>query len=553
MKQLFVRVMLVCITTATSVYADSLDAGLGADRSSLSYEQIAARSDRLEASTSFSLLRFPEARLAPARIFKPDIWGYIESAARAHDLDPMILAGMIFIESYGNPNAKSPTGPAGIAQMTTGSARELGLAVGKRLRVGSKNVKKTRWVGKGKNRRKVVRTVRQAVYRTIDERYVPERAIWGMARRVSNRRSWLGGKVDFAIAEYHMGAGRMAKLLSTYFGRTIRVSDVPEQMRAVDLSYSELFWTNTPYFRPEVYQALEDLNRVDYSPTYYFRVRQAMRLLEVYRESPAAYAELASAYQGRFGWTVLPSAQWSFVKNYPSAAAALGTSGEPLSGALPAAPAAGELHQDISERFVLFPDIAAGFGVRPVTSEMSAERSTIGSALFVAHHLKRLQGDRYSGFQITRMLAPAFARCASFGGGGVECEEGVSDPLHTMGWAFDVPSNSLSKTDQRDLKFILTDLRHAGLLAYVEDGRDPTFHVVRHPDHAAEFEQFYWDAMAGNLPGDQPRLASAAPVASGAADTSRSFGDESSRDRMPSVLVALSSFFNLVFSLFSRS
>ena len=60
-----------------------------------------------------------------------------------------------------------------------------------------------------------------------------------------------------------------------------------------------------------------------------------------------------------------------------------------------------------------------------------------------------------------------------------------------------MPSVGLSKTDQRDLKFILTDLRQAGLLAYVEDGRAPTYHVVRHPDHAARFEQFYWDAMAG--------------------------------------------------------
>src|SRR5687768_8597298 len=335
MKQLFVRVMLIGITTATSVFADSLDAGLGADRSSLSHEQIAARSASLEASTSFALLRFPEARRAPARIFNPEIWGYIESAARAHELDPMILAGMIFIESYGDPTAKSPTGPAGIAQMTKGSARELGLSIGKKVRVGSKAVKKTRWIGRGKNRRKVVTTVQQPVYKTIDERYVPERAIWAMARRVSNRRSWLGGNVDFAIAEYHMGAGRMAKLLSAYFGRTVRVSDVPAAMRAVDLSYSELFWTNTPYYRPAVYQALDDLNRVDYSPTYYFRVRQAMRLLEVYRTSPDAYAELTSAHQGRFGWTVLPSAQWSFVKSHPNAAAALGAPGSPLSSALP--------------------------------------------------------------------------------------------------------------------------------------------------------------------------------------------------------------------------
>jgi hypothetical protein len=144
---------------------------------------------------------------------------------------------------------------------------------------------------------------------------------------------------------------------------------------------------------------------------------------------------------------------------------------------------------------------------------MSAERSTIGSALFVAHHLKRLQGERYSGFEITRMLAPAFAHCASFGAASmVGCDEEASDPLHSLGWAFDVPSVGLSKTDQRDLKFILTDLRQAGLLAYVEDGWQPTFHVVRHPDHAARFEQFYWDVMAGNVPAGQPRLASAAPA-----------------------------------------
>ena len=540
MKQLLVRVMLISITTATSVFADSLDAGLGADRGSLSHEQIVARSERLEASTSFSLLRFPEALRAPARIFNPDIWRYIETAASAHDLDPMVLAGMIFIESYGDPSAKSPTGPAGIAQMTKGSAKELGLSVGKRVRVGSKAVKKTRWVGRGKNRRKVVTTVQQPVYKTIDERYVPERAIAAMARRVSNRRSWLGGKIDFAIAEYHMGAGRMAKLLSAYFGRTVRVSDVPSEMRAVDLSYAELFWTNTPYHRPAVYEALDDLNRVDYSPTYYFRVRQAMRLLEVYRESPDAYAQLASAYQGRFGWTVLPSAQWSFVN-------------EPLRGALPEAPEGGVLHQDISERFVLLPEIASVFGVHAEASELSAERSTIGSALFLAHHLKRLQGDRYRGFAITRMLAH-----------GDEREEDESFPLHGLGWAFDIPSKDLSKTDQRDLKFILTDLRQAGLLTYVEDlgpatrqprrggiSRQPTFHVVRHPDHAARFEQFYWDVMAGNIPVEQPRLASV--VSADRPGLSRILGDGETPDRLPRMLMAMSNLFTRVLSYFSRS
>ena len=473
MNQLLIRVVLLCITSTTSAFAQSFDTALGADRSSLSPAQIAARSASLEASTSFSLLRFPDAMRAPARIFDSAIWSHIEKAARQHDLDPMILAGMIFIESYGDPLAKSPTGPAGIAQLTKGSARELGLATGRKVRVGSKAVKKTRWVGSGKNRRKVVQTVQQPIYKIVDERYVPGRAIAAMARRVSQRRAWLGGRIDFAIAEYHMGAGRMAKLLSAYFDRKIGVADVPAAMRASGVTYPELFWTNTPYFRPAVHEAIEELNRVDYSPTYYFRVRQAMRLLDVYRESPAAYVQLASAFQGRFGWTVLPSAQWSFVRT-------------PLNDALPPAPAAGALHKDIAERFVLLPDIASVFGIRSAAGAgLSAERSTIGSALFVAHQLKRLQADRYTGFEITRMLAA-----------GDEREDDESFPLHSVGWAFDVPSAGLSKTDQRDLKFILTDMRQAGLLAYVEDGRLPTFHVVRHPDHAARFEQFYWQAMA---------------------------------------------------------
>ena len=122
-----------------------------------------------------------------------------------------------------------------------------------------------------------------------------------MARRVSNRRAWLGGKVDFAIAEYHMGAGRMSKLLSAYFGRKVKLNDIPSVMRETDLTYAELFWTNTPYFRADVYKQIEALNRVDFSPTYYFRVRQAMRLLDLYKASPARYAALAATYGGRAG------------------------------------------------------------------------------------------------------------------------------------------------------------------------------------------------------------------------------------------------------------
>lgn len=462
MTRLCVRVMLFCITSATSVFATPLAGGLGADRAHLSPGQIVLRSRQLEESSTFALLRFPEALLAPSRIFSADIWRSIELAARAHDLDPMVLAGMIFIESYGDPLAKSPTGPAGIAQLTKASARELGLVTSRRVRIGQKAVKKTRWTGKGKNRRRVTVTVQQPVYKIIDERYVPDRAIRAMARRLGNRRAWLGGKLDFAIAEYHMGAGRMARLLSAYFERTIRVSDVPKVMAGADVSYAELFWTNTPYVRPAVFQTLDELNRIDFSPTYYFRVQQAIRLLNLYRQSPAAFDQLASGFQNKLGKTILPGWQWTFVN--------------------------GEIAAHATE-FIELPDVAAAFGIRTTipSTTLSAERATVGTALLVAHLLKQLQGDRFRGFDISRMR--------DVGDAG---EEEDALPVHGMGWAFDVHTSGLSKTDTRDLKFILTDLRQAGLVAWSEDDRADAVHVVRNPAQAASFEQFYWDIMTGN-------------------------------------------------------
>ena len=445
--------------TVVSVDVDDFR-GLGKDREHLTPELIAFRSERLQANTSVYLLRFPQAATAPSRIFDSVIWNSIQIAADRNNLDPMVLAGMIFIESFGDPLAKSPTGPAGIAQLTKASAKEMGLIVGKKTLVGSREVTKTRTVGKGTKKRTIVETRQVPVYKVVDERYVPERAIMAMASRVNNRRSWLGGQVDFAIAEYHMGAGRMNKLLSAYFGRKINAKDMPSVMRAGGLSYPDLFWSNTPYFRPDVYKQIEQLNRVDFSPTYYFRVRQAMRLLEIYKRSPSEYAALASNYRGQTPQTLVSNPQQS----------AAGTSGAEQ----PAMRQVKDMASEVGQRIVELPVVASQFGVRVgpiVDTTATAERSTIGCLLFVARQLEQLQGKKYKGFD-------------------------AALPVQSLGFAFDLPRKPLSKDAVRDLNFILTDLRFAGLLAFAEEKKPQGFHVVRHPDHAGSFEQFYWDAVA---------------------------------------------------------
>jgi len=460
--------------------------GLGKDRENLSPELIALRSERLEATTNVYLLRFAQAAGAPSSIFGPGIWTHIQTAAEANDIDPMVLAGMIFIESFGDPMAKSPTGPAGIAQLTKASAKEMGLIVGKKVPVGTQEVTKKRTVGRGKNRRTITETKKVTVYRTIDERYDPDRAIMAMARRLSSRRAWLGGRLDFAIAEYHMGAGRMQKLLSAYFGRKIKYGDMPSVMKTSGLTYPALFWTNTPYFRPEVYKQIEQLNRVDFSPTYYFRVRQAMRLLELHKTSPAKYASLAASYRGRFGQTAAANVQWSFVDDNRVEELSLKR--------------ARDIEAELGQRIVALPTIAGTHGIRALktaTMPLAAERSTIGCLLFVADQLEKLQGKRYTGFETSSMVRALDATdSAGAGSSRSKARDDASLPMHTLGWAFDLTRKPLSKDTVRDLTFILTDLRLAGLLTFAEEGKPKDFHVVRHPDYAPRFEKFYWDAVA---------------------------------------------------------
>jgi len=461
--------------------------GLGKDRENLTPELIASRSRRLEATTNFYLLRFPQAAGAPARIFDDKIWRSIQAAAEQNDVDPMVLAGMIFIESFGDPLAKSPTGPAGIAQLTKSSAKEMGLVVGKKIQTGTREVTKTRTVGRGAKKRTTTETKTVKVYQTIDERYDSDRAIMAMARRINNRREWLGGKLDFAIAEYHMGAGRMAKLLSAYLGRKTKLGDISNAMRGSSLTYPELFWTNTPYFRPEVYKQIDELNRVDFSPTYYFRVQQAIRLLELHRKSPAEYSALAAGYRGRPGQNLLASLQSSLVGE---------TAVEELLLKRPK-----DIDAEVGQRIVTLPAIASARGVRAgktVTTTLAAERSTIGCLLFVAEQLAALQGTKYKGLETSSMIRPA------------ESDSPKPDPtlpMHTYGWAFDLPRKPLSKDTVRDLNFILMDLRFAGLLTFAQEGKPKDFHVVRHPDYAARFEKFYWDSVA------VPQAASGTPAA----------------------------------------
>ena len=57
-----------------------------------------------------------------------DVSGLVEQAAKAHDVDPLLVRSMIEIESGYNPYAVSPKGAEGLMQLTPPTARMLGVS-----------------------------------------------------------------------------------------------------------------------------------------------------------------------------------------------------------------------------------------------------------------------------------------------------------------------------------------------------------------------------------------------------------------------------------------
>lgn len=104
-------------------------------------------------------------------------WGdHLEIQAKKYGLDPEIVKGMVLIESSGDPEAVSPTGAVGVAQLMPDAAERFG----------------------------------------VDPENSFE-AIIGMCEYLDELRSHFGGDLGMAIWAYHAGEGNVMNALRYYF------------------------------------------------------------------------------------------------------------------------------------------------------------------------------------------------------------------------------------------------------------------------------------------------------------------------------------------------
>ena len=107
-------------------------------------------------------------------------WGkHLVDESRKLNLNPDIMKGMVLIESSGDPNAESPSGALGIAQLMPETAKRYG--------VNPRN---------------------------------PYESIQGMTKYMADLRDFFGGDMGMAIWAYHAGEGNVMNALRIYFKNT---------------------------------------------------------------------------------------------------------------------------------------------------------------------------------------------------------------------------------------------------------------------------------------------------------------------------------------------
>jgi hypothetical protein len=452
--------------------------GIGVARDDISIEVLEARTDRMIQSQTFSIMREPQAVAGATRIASPKLQALFRSASERSGMPAQVIEAVAYLESWGDAKAESPTGPRGIMQISEATARTMGLKVVHATRY---NITREKVQVPSKRKKPKYRTVsHKTPYQVItrDDRMVPDRAIPAAAKYLAGMEGKFGGR-DWAIFAYHCGQGCVAEMQEL----TRRARGIPQDQATV----ARMFFSCSPVWNLELYQAVEQQMQRDYSPTYWFRIERAEQLLALYRRDPAAFVSLAEQYKSQFA----------------------GPNGRPnraphrLSVWLKQSDlvfhSRNDIHGDMGNRLVKAfdrPDYF-GYSLRIAADDPSiledfskASPAAIGTLVYIAFETRRLyeelSGNReqFRPLEVTSLVEPEdYAR-----------QLGKPEALsHCSGQVFDIDYAGLPPGEQECLRFVLDDLGWDGYLGFVEDGMD-SLHIGCSPASRDFFSSVFLEA-----------------------------------------------------------
>jgi|SRR5271157_66459 len=441
--------------------------GIGADRDDLSAEQIDLRTARMIESQTFAIMREPEALPGAHRITAdPKLRALFQSASKHSGFPASLLEAVAYLESWGDSHAESPSGPKGIMQISESTARTMGLKV---LHATRYHVTREKVAVSTKSHTPKFKTVTHRVPYTVtvrDDRLSPGRAIPAAATYLAGMERKFGGR-DWAIFAYHCGQGCVAEMLEL----ARRAHGIPKD----EVTVPRMFFSSSPAWNRELYQAVSQQMQRDYSPTYYFRILRAEQLLDLYRRDPAAFTALQREYKSEFASGPRAPHRLSVWLRRDDL---VFHTGDDIRSAATLAPAF-----DRPDFFGYSLNLDAG-------SPSAAAPAALGTLAYVAFETRRLYETLRPKPQPFQPLPVTSL---------VEAEDALPSSqrealAHASGQVFDIDYSGLPPGELECLRFVLDDLGWDGYLGFVEEG-SANLHIGCSPSSREFFTRVYQEAL----------------------------------------------------------
>jgi hypothetical protein len=201
----------------------------------------------------------------------------IDAAAAGSGIGPETLEGIVFLESAGDPNAIAGSDPANAAGLTQIVASTGVALLGMHINLGASRALTARIDrAEGLGQSGLVARL-EAARAKVDPRFDPRQALAATVRYLKLAEHDFG-RLDLAVASYHMGIGNLMSVLDAYDGG----QPVP---------YAKLFFDTAPDHHSHAYALLSGFG--DDSWTYLWRVLAAEQIMRLYRTDPAVLGRLA--------------------------------------------------------------------------------------------------------------------------------------------------------------------------------------------------------------------------------------------------------------------
>jgi hypothetical protein len=327
--------------------------------------------------------------------------------------------------------------------------------------------------------KKGYRTVtRKTPYKVLvrDDRMVPERAIPAAAHYLAGLERKFGGR-DWAIFAYHCGMGCVAMM-----------QDITRHARGIPpdkMTVARMFFSQSPAWNRELYEAVQQQMQRDYSPTYWFRIRRAEQLLALYRHNPMEFADLAQQYKSEFVTNVRAPHRLSVWLKKDDL---VFRSDDDIRKAM------GQKLVKALNR----PDFF-GYTVQlPADSDYLTEASpsAIGTLAYIAFETRRLFDEMGAKGPFRPLAVTALVEPQEYAS-----QKGKPEALsHCSGHVFDIDYSAMPPAELECLRFVLSDLGWEGYLGFVEDGMD-SLHIGCAPGARDFFTKVFQEA-AGKAAGD---------------------------------------------------